>query len=221
MPTQSGTWTNSTISLFVNGTSAGAVFLGLLAILSSILGREAGLARGPFIPAADAGVAFILLGISLWILARWPREPWKRTFAQSGALAVVLWAGTTLIHLITLTAGPSGPSLKHWLLQWAHPAASETTIIMSATSAGIFILLGLALLIAPVEEHAFPDVHKDLVFLRRLARFCLRPGRLSGAGNFLQRDGTGELPVAHGLRHRHTSRTDRQIARGDCRPGHR
>ena len=164
MPTQSGTWTNSTISLFVNGTSAAAIFLGLLAIVFSILGHEAGLARGPFIPAADAGVAFIFLGISLWVLARWPREHWKRTFAQSGALAVVLWAGTTLIHLITLTGGPSGPSLKHWLLQWAHPAAGETTIIMSATSAGIFILLGLALLIAPLKNVFFRTFTRTLCF---------------------------------------------------------
>ncbi len=73
MPNESGTWTNNNITLFVSGTSAGAIFLGLLAVLFSILGREAGVARGPFIPAADAGVAFILLGISLWILARWPQ----------------------------------------------------------------------------------------------------------------------------------------------------
>ena len=152
MQNESRTLTSSNTILFVNGVSAIAILLGLLAVFYSTFSHEAGLSRGSLVPAADAGVAFVLLGISLGILARLPQERWKRIFAQLGAFAVVLWAATTLIHIISLT-GPSltGPDLKHSLLRWAHPAASANTIIMSATSAGIFILLGLALMIAPLR----------------------------------------------------------------------
>src|SRR5882757_4665755 len=75
-------WTTSNATLFVNGVSAVAVLLGLLAIVYGKLNRGAGLSRGSLIPAADAGVAFVLLGISLVVLARWRRARWKLLFAQ-------------------------------------------------------------------------------------------------------------------------------------------
>jgi PAS domain S-box-containing protein len=160
MQNESRTRTSRNTTWFVNGASAGAVLLGLVAVIYSTLGRAAGLGPGSLIPAADAGVAFVLLGISLWNLARCPQERWKCIFAQMSALAVMLWAATTLIHIIALT----GPALKHSLLQWAHPAAGANTVIMSATSASIFFLLGLALLIAPLKKAFFHTLTKFFCF---------------------------------------------------------
>src|SRR4051794_31160703 len=102
MQNESSTWSGSSITLFVSGVSATSILLGLLAIVHSRLSRGTGFEYGSLIPAADAGVAFVLLGISLGILAQRPQPPrWKRafaqhTFAQLCALAVVLWAVTTL-----------------------------------------------------------------------------------------------------------------------------
>ena len=64
MQNESSTWTGSNITLFVSGVSATSVLLGLLAIAYSMLSRGAGPEHGSLIPAADAGVAFVLLGIS-------------------------------------------------------------------------------------------------------------------------------------------------------------
>jgi two-component system cell cycle sensor histidine kinase/response regulator CckA len=160
MQNGSGTWTGRNITLFVSGVSAASVLLGLLAIVHSRLSRGAGLAHGPFIPAADAGVAFVLLGISLGILARWPQAQWKRLFAQLSALAVVLWAMTTLIHLMAL----KGPGYKQWLLHWANPGDGTTAIVMSATSASNFILVALALLMAPSQKVYFHTLTRILCF---------------------------------------------------------
>ena len=90
MQNESATWTGINIALLVNGVSASSLLLGLLAIVYSVINRGAGSGRESLVPAADAGVAFILLGISLGILARLPQAPWKRLFAQLCALAVVL-----------------------------------------------------------------------------------------------------------------------------------
>src|SRR6185369_11551550 len=160
MQNGSGTWTGRNITLLVSGVSATSVLLGLLAIVHSRLDRGAGLGYGPFIPAADAGVAFILLGISLGILARWPQAQWKRLFAQLSALAVVLWAVITLIHLMAL----KGPGYKQWLLHWAYPGDGTTAIVMSATSASNFILLALALLMAPLQNVYFQNLTRILCF---------------------------------------------------------
>ena len=70
MQNESSTWNGSNITLLVSGVSATSVILGLLAIAYSKLSRGAGLEYGSLIPAADAGVAFVLLGISLGILAQ-------------------------------------------------------------------------------------------------------------------------------------------------------
>jgi PAS domain S-box-containing protein len=160
MQNESSTWTGSNITFFVSGVSATSVLLGLLAIVHSMLSREAGPARESLVPAADAGVAFILLGISLGILARWPQGRWKRLFAQLSALAVVVWAVTTLIHLVAL----KGPGFKQWLLHWTQSGDGATTIVMSATSASNFILLALALLIAPLQKAYFHTFTKILCF---------------------------------------------------------
>ena len=160
MQNESSTWTGSNITFFVSGVSATSVLLGLLAIVHSMLSRETGPARESLVPAADAGVAFILLGISLGILARWPQGRWKRLFAQLSALAVVVWAVTTLIHLVAL----KGPGFKQWLLHWTQSGDGATTIVMSATSASNFILLALALLIAPLQKAYFHTFTKILCF---------------------------------------------------------
>jgi two-component system, cell cycle sensor histidine kinase and response regulator CckA len=160
MQNESSTWTGSNITFFVSGVSASSVLLGLLAIVHSMLSREAGPARESLVPAADAGVAFILLGISLGILARWPQGRWKRLFAQLSALAVVVWAVTTLIHVVAL----KGPGFKQWLLHWTQSGDGATTIVMSATSASNFILLALALLIAPLQKAYFHTFTKILCF---------------------------------------------------------
>jgi PAS domain S-box-containing protein len=160
MQNESSTWTGSNITFFVSGVSASSVLLGLLAIVHSMLSRETGPARESLVPAADAGVAFILLGISLGILARWPQGRWKRLFAQLSALAVVVWAVTTLIHLVAL----KGPGFKQWLLHWTQSGDGATTIVMSATSASNFILLALALLIAPLQKAYFHTFTKILCF---------------------------------------------------------
>ncbi len=160
MQKESSTWTGTNISLFVGGVSASSLFLGLLAIVYNMLSRGAGPGRESLVPAADAGVAFILLGISLGICARWPLARWKYLFVQLCALAVVLWAGTTLIHLIAL----KGPAFKQWLLHWANPGDSATTIVMSATSASNFILLAMALLIAPLQNTWFHTLSRILCF---------------------------------------------------------
>ncbi|MGZ4872863.1 MAG: ATP-binding protein [Candidatus Angelobacter sp.] len=157
---ESSTRTGSNITVFVSGVSATSVLLGLLAIVYNMLRRGAGSGRESLVPAADAGVAFILLGISLGILARRPQARWKRLFAQLSALAVVLWAVTTLIHLIAL----KGPAFKPWLLHWAYPGDGTTTIVMSATSASNFILLALALLIAPLQKEYFHTLTNILCF---------------------------------------------------------
>ena len=115
MQNESSTWNGSNITLFVSGVSATSVILGLLAIAYSKLSRGTGIEYGSLIPAADAGVAFVLLGISLGILAQRPQARWQRLFALLSALAVVLWATTTLLHLIAL----KGPAFKQWLLHWA------------------------------------------------------------------------------------------------------
>ncbi|HEY2363723.1 MAG TPA: hypothetical protein VGK36_21580, partial [Candidatus Angelobacter sp.] len=65
MQNESRTWNGSNITLFVSGVSATTVLLGLLAVVHNRLSQGAGLEYGSLIPAADAGVAFILLGISL------------------------------------------------------------------------------------------------------------------------------------------------------------
>jgi len=158
MQNESTTWTGINIALFVNGVSTTSVLLGLLAIAYSVLSRGPG--SESLVPAADAGVAFILLGISLGILARLPQAPWKRLFAQLCALAVVLWAVTTLLHLIAL----KDPAFKQWLLHWTRPSDGATTIVMSATSASNFILLGLALLIAPWQKTWFHTLTNILCF---------------------------------------------------------
>jgi len=132
----------------VSGVSATSILLGLLAIVHIRLNRGTGLEYGPLIPAADTGVAFVLLGISLGFLAQRPQPRWKQLFVQLCALAVVLWATTTLLHLIVL----KGPTFKQWLLHWAYPGNGATTIVMSATSASNFILLALALLMAPLQN---------------------------------------------------------------------
>jgi two-component system, cell cycle sensor histidine kinase and response regulator CckA len=160
MQNESSTWTGSNITFFVSGVSATSVLLGLLAIVHSMLSREAGPARESLVPAADAGVAFILLGISLGILARWPQGRWKRLFAQLSALAVVVWAVTTLIHVVAL----KGPGFKQWLLHWTQSGDGATMIVMSATSASNFILLALALLIAPLQKAYFHTFTKILCF---------------------------------------------------------
>lgn len=160
MQNESSTWTGINISLFVSVVSAASVLLGLLAIVYSMLSRGAWPGRESLVPAADAGVAFILLGISLGILARWAHARWKRLFTQLCALAIVLWTLTTLIHLIAL----KGPAVKQWLLLWTKPGDSATTIIMSTTSASNFILLGLALLIAPLQTAYFHTITKILCF---------------------------------------------------------
>ena len=89
-------------------------------------------------------MAFILLGISLGILTQWPQARWKHLFAQLSALAVVLWGMATLIQLI------ASVGFKQWLLHWTQPG--DGAIVMSTTSASNFILLALALLIAPVQN---------------------------------------------------------------------
>jgi PAS domain S-box-containing protein len=160
MQNESRTWNGSNITLFVSGVSATTVLLGLLAVVHNRLSQGAGLEYGSLIPAADAGVAFILLGISLGILAQRLQPRWKRTFAQLCALAVVLWAVTTLIHLIVL----KGPTFKQWVLHWAHPGDGATTIVMSATSASDFILLALALLMAPSQKANFQTLTRILCF---------------------------------------------------------
>ena len=160
MQNESSTWNGSNITLFVSGVSATSVFLGLLAVVHSRLSRGAGLEYGSLIPAADAGVAFVLLGISLGILAQRPQARWKRLFVQLCALAVVLWAATTLIHLIAL----KGPAFKQWLLHWAYPGNGATTIVMSATSASDFILLAFALLIAPSQKAYLRTLTRILCF---------------------------------------------------------
>ena len=160
MQNESSTWNGSNITLFVSGVSATTVLLGLLAIVHSRLSRGAGLEYGSLIPAADAGVAFVLLGISLGLLAQRPQPRWKQFFVQLCALAVVLWAVTTLTHLIVL----KGPTFKQWLLHWAHPGDGATTIVMSATSASNFILLALALLIAPSPKAYFHTLTRVLCF---------------------------------------------------------
>jgi two-component system cell cycle sensor histidine kinase/response regulator CckA len=153
-------WTTSKATLFVNGVSAVAVLLGLLAVVYGKLSRGAGFSPGSLIPAADAGVAFLLLGISLGVLAHWPRARWKLLFAQLGALAVVLWAAATLIHILAFT----GPAFKYRLLHWAHPGDGATMIVMSATSASSFILLALALLIAPSQRAWLHTLTRILCF---------------------------------------------------------
>ena len=182
MQNKSGTWTSSNITLFVNAISSGAVFLGLLAVLSSILGREAGFHLGSFLPAADAGVAFVFLGISLWILAQWPREKWKRNFAQLGALTVVLWAATTLIHLIALT----GSALKHRLLAVGPPCRRRNHHDYVGDLRQRFYYAGPGIDDCALEERCLPHAHKSFVFLLRLVRFCLRHGRPLVARSFLQ-----------------------------------
>ena len=184
MQNESSTWTGSNIILFVKGVSAISVLLGLLAIFYSMLSPGAGPGHESLVPAADAGVAFILLGISLGILTRWPQARWKHLFAQLSALAVVLWAKTTLIQLIAL----KGAAIKQWLLHWTKPGDGANTIVMSATSASNFILLAMALLIAPLQNAWLPNPYKDLVFLLSLSCFCLCHGRLSVTGCFLQWD---------------------------------
>jgi PAS domain S-box-containing protein len=159
MQNESSTRTGNNITLFVSGVSATSVLVGLLAIVYSRLSRGAGL-DGSLIPAADAGVAFVLLGISLGILAQRPQPRWKRIFVQLCALAVVLWAVATLIHLIAM----KGTAFKQWLLHWAHPGDGATTIVMSATSASGFILLALALLIAPSQNAWFHTLTRILCF---------------------------------------------------------
>jgi PAS domain S-box-containing protein len=160
MQNQSSTRTGGIITLFVSGVSATSVLLGLPGIVYSMLSRGAWPGRESLVPAADAGVAFVLLGMSLGILARWPQAPWKRLFAQLSALAVVLWAVTTLIHLIAL----KGPAFKQWLLHWTQPGDGATTIVMSATSASNFILLALALLMAPLQNAWFRTLTTVLCF---------------------------------------------------------
>jgi hypothetical protein len=160
MQKESSTWTGSNITFFVSGVSATSILLGLLAIVHSMLTRGPRPARESLVPAADAGVAFILLGISLGILAQSPQARWKRLFAQLSALAVVLWAVTTLVHLIAL----KGPGFKQWLLHWTQSGDGATTIVMSATSASNFILLALALLIAPLQKAHFHTLTKILCF---------------------------------------------------------
>jgi hypothetical protein len=185
MQNESSTWNGSNITLFVNGVSAASVFWGLLAILHSRLSGD-GHEYGSLLPAADAGIAFVLLGISLGILAQ--RQPrWKQLFVQLCALTVVVWAVTTLIHLIAL----KGPAFKQWLLHWAYPGDGAATIVMSATSASNFILLALALLIAPSQKAYFHLLTKILSFCSAsLAFVCAMDGLLlpdvsySGTGFF-------------------------------------
>jgi two-component system cell cycle sensor histidine kinase/response regulator CckA len=146
--------------LFVYGVSAATILLGLVAVVYSELSRGAGPGRESLMPAADAGVTFVLLGISLGITARWPQTRWKRILAQMSALAVALWAATTLIHIIALT----GTGFKHWLLQWVHADGSATTAVMSATSAVDFFLLALALIIVPCQTRFFHALTTVLCF---------------------------------------------------------
>ena len=160
MQNESSTWNGSNITLFVSGVSATSVILGLLAIAYSKLSRGTGIEYGSLIPAADAGVAFVLLGISLGILAQRPQARWQRLFALLSALAVVLWATTTLLHLIAL----KGPAFKQWLLHWAYPGNGTNTIVMSATSASDFILLAFALLIAPSQKAYLRTLTRILCF---------------------------------------------------------
>ena len=112
---------------------------------------------------------------------------------------------TTLIHLIAL----KGPAFKQWLLHWAYPGDGTNTIVMSATSASNFILLALALLIAPLQKARLPHPYKDTVFLLSLSCLCLCHGRLLVTGCFLQRDALVELCDVHRLLHRDTSRPNR------------
>jgi hypothetical protein len=144
MQNEARTWTSNKAKWMVSGVSTVTIVLGVLAIAAGKLGHPTGPGHRSLMPAPDAGVAFVLLGISLAILARRPTGRWKRIFARLSAFAVVMWAAITLIHLAS-----DGLALKPWLLQWVN-AASAITIIMSATSASNFILLGLALLIAPL-----------------------------------------------------------------------
>lgn len=160
MQNESSTWTGINITFFVSGVSATSILLGLLAIVHSRLNRGAGLEYGSLIPAADTGVAFVLLGISLGILAQRPQPRWKQFFVQLCALAVVLWATTTLLHLIVL----KDPTFKQWLLRWAHQGDGAATIVMSASSASNFILLALALLIAPLQKAYFHTLTRILCF---------------------------------------------------------
>jgi PAS domain S-box-containing protein len=160
MQNESSTWNGSNINLLVSIVSATSVILGLLAMAYSKLSRGAGLEYGSLIPVADAGVAFVLLGLSLGILAQRQQARWQRLFAQLSALAVVLWATTTLLHLIAL----KGPAFKQWLLHWAYPGDGTNTIVMSATSASNFILLALALLIAPLQKPYFHTLTSILCF---------------------------------------------------------
>jgi two-component system cell cycle sensor histidine kinase/response regulator CckA len=160
MHNESSSWTGSKIILFVKGVSAISVLLGLLAIFYSMLSRGAGPGPESLVPAADAGVAFILLGISLGILAQWPQARWKHLFAQLSALAVVLWGAATLIQLIA----SGSVALKQWLLHWTQPGDGATMIVMSATSASNFILLALALLIAPVQKAWLQTLTRVLCF---------------------------------------------------------
>ena len=158
MHNESSSWTGSNIILFVKGVSAISVLLGLLAIFSSMLSRGAGPGRESLVPAADAGVAFILLGISLGVLTQWPQARWKHLFAQLSALAVVLWGVATLIQLIA----SGSVALKQWLLHWTQPG--DGAIVMSTTSASNFILLALALLIAPVQNAWLQTLTRVLCF---------------------------------------------------------
>jgi two-component system cell cycle sensor histidine kinase/response regulator CckA len=185
MQNESSTWTGINITFFVSGVSATSVLLGLLGIVDSMLSRGVWPGRESLVPAADAGVAFILVGISLGILAWWPQARWKRLLAQLSALAVVLWAVTTLIHLIA----SRDPAFKQWLLHWTQPAHGATTVVMSATSASNFILLGLALLMAPLQKAYFHTLTNifcfcsaSIAFVCAMDAFLLPDISYSGTG---------------------------------------
>ncbi|MBI3961709.1 MAG: hypothetical protein HY335_03075 [Deinococcus sp.] len=147
---RSGSRFSSSLQLFAQAAGALAILVGCLVLVGWLLDIAAlkGILPGLATMKPNAAIAFLLVGLSLWLLLREQAARWKRNVARGCALLVAL------LGLLTLSEYLFSWDLGIDQLLFPEAVRADSTSLpgrMASATALNFVVLGLALLFLDVK----------------------------------------------------------------------